>query len=332
MFRAIDEGEKINPENFFKVLTYTDNGFGIDGALRAFDEKIVSEGAGILNNDKYRELFDIMLTQIIHPEREAQKFYDDNYTTLKKMSIMSNILSSEEIDFNSPEISEMIKKMKDADPQLFELVKNNPDLITKLQSVYGKVDIQDITMKLSGTSESIEREKLFSDLEKFTKYYTELFEFKENNPNNFQSTIGKLIAEAPKEDVSFLSRAIISVLEDSKENENFYSAESIDSRKEIFRRIIKTGIEDDVVFTRMTMLDLGTVKDVISEFISDQDREGFDLDVANTVIVLGKKIKSVELEKDNEPKLLDADKVNFGELSEKSKRSSEARDEDDARE
>ena len=44
--------------------------------------------------DKYRELFDIMLTQIIHPEREAQKFYDDNYTTLKKMSIMSNILSN----------------------------------------------------------------------------------------------------------------------------------------------------------------------------------------------------------------------------------------------
>lgn len=118
-----------------ELITNVLNGLGIDAALRYLREKAFSDnGNKFFDKDNlfYREF----LKRTLEASVKDKSFAADNYTTIEQIAIFTEILRNPMMRDGNPEIiKELTETMEKTNPEVYALVKKDPDLYSKLEAI-----------------------------------------------------------------------------------------------------------------------------------------------------------------------------------------------------
>lgn len=162
-------------KNFFQMLLDTEGGLGIDATLRQLDEEFKKSGSisNFLENDFNRMALEKTIEVLDSGEATEKGFTRDNYTLLREMSIISQVLNDKSVDPNSPQIIELKQKLKKVAPEAYALIEKNPNLLEQLEQKYNVTDPQDIAIEIAGSSKSISVEETVSLLNEQVKEFSQ---------------------------------------------------------------------------------------------------------------------------------------------------------------
>ena len=117
-----------------KLITEAIEGLGIDAALRYLREKTLSDKGNRFfdkDNSFYREI----LKRTLEATIKDKNFAADNYTSVEQLAIFCEILRNPMMRDGDPKtIKELTEIMQNANPQIFDLAKRDPDAYSKLEA------------------------------------------------------------------------------------------------------------------------------------------------------------------------------------------------------
>ncbi len=149
-------------------------GEGIDAALRLAYSNLVVHGAREFldgNNPYASETLDKLLDSISPENSNKNGYMEDAYTMIMKMGIYNRFLNDPQIDQNSPEIQVLRNKMKVADPQLYDLMEREPQVLAKIQTAMQNKELLEVVGDLMRDSDSISRESFFGRVEELLEQH-----------------------------------------------------------------------------------------------------------------------------------------------------------------
>ena len=118
-----------------ELITNALEGLGIDAALRYLREKAFSDNGNKFfdkNNSFYREI----LKRTLESTAKDKSFSADNYTTVEQIAIFCEILRNPMMrDGDSEVIKELTETMEKANPEVYALVKKDPNIYSKLEAI-----------------------------------------------------------------------------------------------------------------------------------------------------------------------------------------------------
>lgn len=118
-----------------ELITNVLEGLGIDAALRYLREKAFSNNGNKFfdkDNSFYREF----LKRTLEATAKDKSFAADNYTTIEQIAIFTEILRNPMMRDGEPEIiKELTETMEKANPDVYALVKKDPNIYSKLEAI-----------------------------------------------------------------------------------------------------------------------------------------------------------------------------------------------------
>ncbi len=149
-------------KKFTEIIKNTDAGLGIDASLRFLDDMTATVG---IDNEFLNDVLFTTIECLTDGTAEKVGFRDDNYTMLRKLNIISNILNKEGLDINSPQMKKTREALKKLDPEIYDLVEKNPNIVEQLKEKFGKEDMQDVAIEMAGSSEALDRQETLKKIE-----------------------------------------------------------------------------------------------------------------------------------------------------------------------